>query len=423
MQIETLRFLTPELTAKIAKEFGTPTFVYSQKEIEKRCDMALSFPNAYGLTVRYAMKANPNGTILKILQKKGIHIDASSIFEVERAILAGFSPDKILLTSQEFPEVSALQNAIHKGVNYNACSLHQLEMFGKLFSGREISVRINPGLGSGSTKKTDVGGTQSSFGIWHELIPEVERLVEKYNLKITRVHTHIGSGSDPAVWAAVSKYTLEYAERFPHCTIVNLGGGYKVGRMSDEKSTDFSLIGVPVKEEFENFYKKNGRKLHMEIEPGTHLIANCGSIISEVMDKVHTGEKGFTFLKLNTGMDTNTRPSLYGSRHPLVTVSKNQASGLTKQYVVVGHCCESGDLFTQQMGGELETRAMGEAEIGDFIVMEGTGAYCSSMSTKNYNSFPEAPEVLIDLSENLHLIRKKQNLEQIIQNEIIPQVI
>jgi diaminopimelate decarboxylase len=280
MQIETLRFLTPELTAKIAKEFGTPTFVYSQKEIEKRCDMALSFPNAYGLTVRYAMKANPNSTILKILNKKGIHIDASSIFEVERAILAGFSPDKILLTSQEFPDVTSLQNAIQKGVNYNACSLHQLEMFGKLFSGREISVRINPGLGSGSTKKTDVGGTQSSFGIWHELIPEVERLVEKYNLKVTRVHTHIGSGSDPAVWAAVSKYTLEYAERFPNCTIVNLGGGYKVARMSDEKSTDFALIGVPVKEEFENFFKKNGRKLHMEIEPGTHLIANCGSIIS-----------------------------------------------------------------------------------------------------------------------------------------------
>lgn len=83
MELEQLKFLTPEAVRHIANEFGSPVFVYSQAEIEKRCDIALAFPNEYGLTARYAMKANPNATILKIMRRKGIHIDASSIYEVE----------------------------------------------------------------------------------------------------------------------------------------------------------------------------------------------------------------------------------------------------------------------------------------------------------------------------------------------------
>ncbi|MDX1960097.1 MAG: diaminopimelate decarboxylase [Leptospiraceae bacterium] len=419
MSIEKLNFLTEENAREIAKEFGTPVFVYSQKMIEEKCDIALNFPNEFGLTVRYAMKANPNSTILKIMKKKGIKIDASSEHEVDRAIQAGFSPNEILLTSQEPPSQERLKQIVERGTEFNACSLFQLHLFGSLFPGKEISLRINPGLGSGHTKKTDVGGTGSSFGIWHESMNEVVNLVKKYNLKVKRVHTHIGSGSDPEVWKAVSHYTLEYAEIFTDSTIVNLGGGYKVGRMQDEKTTDFQKIGEPVKEEFIQFATKHNRKLHLEIEPGTHLIALCGSLISNIIDIVNTGKNGFEFIKLNSGMDVNTRPSLYGSRHPLIVVpdSKDKTRS-EKEYVVVGHCCESGDLFTQEFGGGLEKRNMLEAKIGDYVVMEGVGAYCAGMSTKNYNSFPEVPEVLLDKSNKPILIRKKQELSQIWQNEL-----
>ena len=180
MEIEELQFLTPDLTRNIANKFGTPVFVYSQSEIENRCDIALGFPNAFGLTVRYAMKANPNASILKIMHKKGIHIDASSIHEVYRAIAAGFEADRILLTSQQSPTEDELKDIISKGVSFNACSLYQLELYGKIFSGNEVSVRINPGLGSGHTAKTDVGGVTSGFGIWHESIDEVKEIVKKY---------------------------------------------------------------------------------------------------------------------------------------------------------------------------------------------------------------------------------------------------
>jgi diaminopimelate decarboxylase len=416
--IEKLKFLTPDLVRRVAREFGTPVFVYSQKELEKRCDEALAFPNAYGLTVRFAMKANPNGNFLKIMRSKGIQIDASSEHEAERAIQAGYRPDEIQLTSQEEPR--NLKSLVDRGVYYNACSLKQLENYGKLFPGTNLSIRFNPGLGSGHTKKTDVGGVTSSFGIWHEKIEEVKSILLKYNLTVERIHTHIGSGSDPEVWKAVAHYTLEYAEIFPTCKVVNLGGGYKVARMEDEVSTDLQKIGKPVKVLFEEFAAKHGRKLHLEIEPGTYYMANTGAILSTVDDRMDTGSKGFTFIKLDSGMDLNTRPSLYGSRHPLVTVPKEGSlEGKLEEVVVVGHCCESGDVFTQKEGGEPITRLMQKAEIGDYVVMEGSGAYCSSMSTKNYNSFPEAAEVLIDLNDEPKLIRKRQTIDQLWQNEIL----
>ena len=104
IMIEKLRFLTDDDVREISREFGTPVFVYSQKVLEEQAQKALTMPNAYGLTVRYAMKANPNTSILRILDRQGVHIDASSNFEVERAVRAGISPERILLTSQQLPE-------------------------------------------------------------------------------------------------------------------------------------------------------------------------------------------------------------------------------------------------------------------------------------------------------------------------------
>lgn len=170
---------------------------------------------------------------------------------------------------------------------------------------------------------------------------------------------------------------------------------------------------------FQEFAKKHGTELRLEIEPGSFLMVNNGSILTTVDDVVSTGPGGYTFVKLDAGMDVNTRPSLYAAKHPLVVVSKEGVhSGKTADYVYVGHCCESGDLFTQAEGGGPITRITGEAKLGDYVVMEGAGAYCSSMSTKNYNSFPETAEVLVDSDGSFQLIRRRQNWEQIFQNEV-----
>ena len=234
----------------------------------------------------------------------------------------------------------------------------------------------------------------------------------KYDLEPARVHTHIGSGSDPAVWQRTSGMSLDLVKQLPTVKILNLGGGYKVGRMSTETSTDLGVIGAPVRELFESFAKDDGRELKLEIEPGTFLVANSASLLTTVQDVVSTGGGGFDFLKLDSGMTELLRPSLYGSQHPAVLVPHTAGAARAadgRKYVAVGHCCESGDLVTPEPD-EAETlgpRALGgEAQDGDLLVIEGAGAYCSSMCTKNYNSFPEAPEVMLDGNGAPHIIRK-----------------
>ena len=338
MTKEGLEPLSPAVTENqardIASKFGTPVYVYSQKLLEEQADSALAFPNEYGLTVRYAMKANPNANILKIFERKGIHIDASSGYEAERAIRAGILPEKVLFTSQEIP--NNLAELVRKGIEYNACSLHQLENYGRLFSDSDVSVRINPGLGSGGTKRTNTGGPSSSFGIWHEDFEKIFEMVRKYDLNVKRIHTHIGSGSDPEVWKKVALMSLDNVERFleagHNIKILNLGGGYKVGRMGYEKSTDLQECGEPVKQAFIDFAKKTGRELKLEIEPGTFLVANAGCLVTRITDVVSTSE--YNFIKIDSGMTEITRPVLYCAQHPIAVVPRYPRQKEMKDYIV-----------------------------------------------------------------------------------------
>ena len=243
----------------------------------------------------------------------------------------------------------------------------------------------------------------------------------KHQLNITRIHSHIGSGSDPEVWKAVTEMTLAQADKFPKVHTVNLGGGFKVARTCTEVSTDLQSVGAFVKQVFINHAAKTGNEYKLEIEPGTYLSANCGSLICDVDDITDTGDSsngGYNFLKLNTGMDTITRPALYASEHPIVVLTENAK---TADYVVCGHCCESGDVFTVDENDTLITRTLPTPEIGDLVVIEGAGAYCASMSLKNYNSFPVTPQLLLD-KDQLKVIQQPQVLTAMLAPEVIPEL-
>ena len=410
-------FLNYDSARGIAEQFGTPVYVYDETALRSAAQAALQFPNAYGLTVRYAMKASPNAAILQLFNQMGLWIDASSGYEVRRALAAGFEPHKISLSSQELPQDFA--ELYQLGIAINACSLNQLERFAQAFPGREIGLRFNPGAGSGGNNRTNVGGVASSFGIWHEWIDQVKAIVESAQLKAVRVHTHIGSGSDPAVWQKVSSMSLELVRQFPEVTHLNLGGGYKVARVADEVGTDLQQCGAPVVEKFREFAQETGREIQLEIEPGTYLLANSCAVLSQVQDVVSTGPAGYEFLKLDTGMTEILRPSLYGSQHP-IAILQAEAATEAKDYMVAGHCCESGDILTPAPGDPelLSTRKLPVTQIGDLCVIDGAGAYCAAMSTKHYNSYPEAAEVLLDASGQPHLIRKRQRPDELWANEV-----
>ena len=420
--MEKPRFLTPEDLDQIRIDYGTPTFVYDENILRANARAVKEFPNAFGLYPRYAMKSAPTGAILRIFNNEGLGIDASSEFEVERAVRAGYGTEAISMSTQEFPDNFRFWS--QDGVKVNLCSLNQIHKFGAWGKGGSVGLRFNPGMGSGGTNRTNVGGPASSFGIWKDDLQEAKSLCKEYNLKVERIHTHIGSGSDPEVWQKVAGMSLDLVRSFESVTTLNLGGGYKVARMEDEKATDLQEIGTPVKKLFEEFAKETGRELKLEIEPGTFLLAHACSLVTTVQDVTSTGVDGYRFLKLNAGMTEILRPSLYGAQHPILIIPEPGQEKFREpvEQVIVGHCCESGDLLTPAPNEpeSLAPRLLTRGEIGDFCVIESVGAYCSSMSAKNYNSFPEAAEVIKKSDGSLAEIRKRQTFEQIVENEVNP---
>jgi diaminopimelate decarboxylase len=150
-------------------------------------------------------------------------------------------------------------------------------------------------------------------------------------------------------------------------------------------------------------------------------VANAGTLVCNAIDVVDTGADGYRFIKVDAGMTEVLRPSLYGAQHPIASIPAEGPARDPLDYLVVGHCCESGDVLTPEPDNPegLGPRSLPETKIGDTIVVGGAGAYCAAMSAKNYNSFPEAAEVLLAKDGSLHLIRRRQTLDQVVANEIL----
>jgi len=385
-------FLSKERAVELVREHASPLFVYSRSKLVEQAKIMSGITSPFGLDVRYAMKANPHSEILEIFREAGLGIDASSGYEVEAAIASGYKPEQILLTSQQLAH--NLAELIERGVQFNATSLRQLEAYGKLFPGTSVGVRINPGIGSGHSVKVNVGGVTSSFGIWHEYIAAVHTVAAAHKLTIERMHTHIGCGTDPIVWQEAARISLELIKNFPEARIINLGGGFKVARMDEEQAVDTVRIGELLMQELRHFSQITGRQLRLELEPGTFMVANCGILVATIDDIADTGSDGYEFIKLNTGMNDILRPSMYGAQHPIMILGESIEE---KDYIVVGHNCESADLLTPAAGDPevLMPRTLTRANIGDLVLIGGVGAYCASMAAQGYNGFPKTKEIVI----------------------------
>ncbi len=422
------RFLTQEIIDTITENYQTPVYVYSEKDLRDRAREFLAFPSAFGHTVRYAMKANPQRNILKIFDQEGLYIDASSDYEALRALNTGITPSKIQVSSQELGK--HMYELIEKWVFFVATSLHQLEYFGKHFPGKSCGIRVNPWVSSWAFAKISTGGRTSSFGIWHEKISEVQEIAQKYDITITKLHFHIWSENTPESWVDSAKHGFSILEKIPTIDIFDMGGWHKMWIMPEEKTADLQAIWEALSQIFQDFYTLTGRKIHLEMEPGKYLTINACSMITQVQDIVNTWEEGYSFLKINSGMNDMPRVAMYGVQEPLFIIpssshraSSTQGQNSTsefKKYAVVGHCCESSDLLTCKLYEPevIEPRTLREAQIWDYLIVDGVGAYNSGMAIKNYNSFPESWELLLRESWEIVEIRKTQDIKDIWKNEI-----
>lgn len=385
--------ITDKHLTEIAKTRGTPSYVYSLQELESRANELLGLNLPFGFTPRYAAKANMNPEIIQQFNGQGLHFDCSSSYEAMELIRLGVEPRKITLSSQQ--PAHNLDELLEKGVQYTATSLHQLKLFvSSRKRGNQIGLRINPGTGAGGNNRTTTGGVNSSFGLWHEYLDDAHQIANKNNVRISRLHIHYGSGADPSIWGGVMDVALEAAGQLPDVTNLNVGGGFKVKRFEGEREADMAKIAAIFTEKLSEFASQTERKLTLEIEPGTWLVAHAGTLLAEVVDIVDTGRGGRSFLRLNTGMNDLIRPTMYGAQHNIKVLSGETEQ---KSYVVVGHNCETGDVLTPAPGNpeELAERKLNKAKIGDVVAIYDTGAYGNYFAVHGYNSFPSAKEVCV----------------------------
>ncbi|MDZ7369894.1 MAG: diaminopimelate decarboxylase [candidate division KSB1 bacterium] len=424
-----------QVIAEAAQRFGTPLYLYDEQTIVHKCRELLEMPNAFGLRVSYAMKANANRALLQLIASMGLHFDLSSVYEGLRAHAAGIPYDRMMLTTQDVPTGEArlhLQEMMLQGMKYNVCSRRQLELVADFAAEHrlKLALRIHPGVGAGESVTRNTGDKYSCFGIHLDDLESCLDFAARKGLVFDEVHTHIGSGGDPHLWRENIDRELGYVEKyFPDAETVNLGGGFKEARMPDEKPADIQDLGRYARDRFQAFFLRTGRKLRMAVEPGTFIMANAGFLVTSVLDKKSTGDDGFKFIIADGGMETNTRPLLYGSRHPFYVVSQDgrllsSEFDLSELYpetdyrVVVGRCCESGDSQSLDAQGHIIPRLMADPKIGDYLVIGGAGAYVSYMTLVNYNSYLQPPEVLLRRDGSLQLIRRRQTLEQMVANEL-----
>lgn len=400
----------------IARQYGTPVYVYSLRMLRE--SIAEIMP--LSPVVRFSMKSCSNARILQEMLNFGIKIDAVSVPEIKRAMRAGYAPEDVCLTSDVFFSNEDAEFCLKNHIYVSCGSLGMLEEYGetrqRLGLGSDgVSIRINPGEGSGHSKKTNTGGPYSKHGIWHENLDEAKAIAEKHKLRIVGVHTHIGSGGDMEHLSRITGKLVDYAKQFPDLRTVNFGGGLPYEYDPEKPQVDVGDYQPILEERAQELEEFFGRPITVEIEPGRRFVAGCGFLIGEVRSLNHTfDEKGkrLDYVLTNVGFCHLLRPMAYGSYHPIWFVGDDM--GPEQDLIVAGPVCESGDILTQK-NDEPVPRKLPLPKRGDLVVIGGAGAYGFSMSS-NYNSQPLLPEVMVDSEETI-LIRRRQSVEDITRGE------
>ncbi|HHA1742878.1 TPA: diaminopimelate decarboxylase [Enterobacter roggenkampii] len=398
-------------------EFGCPVWVYDAQIVREKIAALHQFD-----VVRFAQKACSNIHILRLMREQGVKVDSVSLGEIERALVAGYDPkadsDAIVFTADVIDDATLAR--VHElQIPVNAGSVDMLEQLGQVSPGHRVWLRVNPGFGHGHSQKTNTGGENSKHGIWYADMPAALEVLQRYNLKLVGIHMHIGSGVDyghlEQVCGAMVRQVVDFGQDLE---AISAGGGLSIPYREGEEAIDTDHYYGLWSAARDQIAAHLGHAVKLEIEPGRFLVAEAGVLVSQVRSVKEMGSRHFVLI--DAGFNDLMRPSMYGSYHHITALAAD-GRDLTQaprvETVVAGPLCESGDVFTQQEGGKVETRALPEVKPGDFLVLHDTGAYGASMSS-NYNSRPLLPEVLFD-NGKARLIRRRQTIQELLALELV----
>lgn len=359
------------------KDLQTPFYYYDLDILNVACRIVMKGSADYGYKVHYAVKANANPRIMKIISSYGFGADCVSWNEIECAINAGFKPSEIV-----FAGVGKTDKDIEEALKadvfcFNCESIPEIEVIDSLALKQNkaamIALRINPYIEAFTHKYITTGIEESKFGIniW-ELDEVIRRLKLLNNLNLKGIHFHIGSQITRMdvfrnLCSRVNELQEWFASRNIQLDFINVGGGLGI---------DYEDPGqIPPFEEYfslinEFISLRPGQTIH--VEPGRSLTGQCGSLISKVL-YIKNGSNT-TFAIIDAGMTDLIRPALYNARHKIENLT---SAGNPQKYDVVGPVCESSDTF----GKFIE---LPETHRGDIIAIRSAGAYGESMASR-YN--------------------------------------
>ncbi|RAZ55676.1 diaminopimelate decarboxylase [Campylobacter hyointestinalis] len=394
----------------LAKKYGTPLYAYDFDYIENQYNRLKKEFNARKSLIAYAVKANSNLSVLKHIAAQGAGFDCVSIGEIKRALIAGAQNYKIIYSG-----VGKSDEEIEQALNLDILMLNleseeemkRVELIAeKLGKIARISVRVNPNVDPKTHPYISTGLSENKFGVSIDKARKMYLYAHKSKfLDPIGIHFHIGSqltDLSPVVEAAniVSKLLRELKALEIDIKFFDVGGGVGI-RYDQENDPDLYAYAQGI------LSALKGMDVTIICEPGRFLVGNCGVFITKVLyEKTNDAkpESRKRFVIVDGAMNDLIRPSLYEAYHEIDTLKE----GKGELCDVVGPVCESGDFLGKNI-------SLPKLSSGDILVVKSAGAYGFSMSS-NYNSRPRAAEIAIKGGKD-RLIRKRENFEDLIQNE------
>jgi diaminopimelate decarboxylase len=357
----------------LAAELGTPTYVYGAARITQNVTRLQRALDTLGMPVRllYAMKANRFAPLMRHMKALGVGIDACSPNEVRHATDCGFSEAEISFTAGSLSRADFEALAGWPQMQLNLDAISALDGLALRCAGREIGLRINPGLGIGyadNPKLRYAGARPSKFGIYRDRFAEALARAERLGLRVVRLHCHAGCGFlDPQLPQLQALFAVigEFLDAAPQIRELNLGGGLGVAQREGDAALDLQAWASCVRQAFA------GRGLRLALEPGDYLVKDAGALITEVAcDEV---KGGLRFVGVNAGFNLHPEPAFY--QRPLQPVAARKAAPSTPA-CVVGNLNEALDVWAEQV-------ALPALQPGDILCFLNAGGYGASMASSH----------------------------------------
>ena len=391
----------------LAARFGTPLYVYDAAVVRRQMErVTRSFA---GLPFRpfYAMKANGNLSILRMLREGGFGCDCVSPGEIHLAMCAGFTAEQIWFTCSNVSD-DDLRAIPDPRIVVNVNSMSEIDRLLALDLPNPVALRVNPDIGAGHHADVITAGGGVKFGIDLAELDEARILVEDTGRKVVGLHHHIGSGvTSPAPLIQAARTLLALAPSFANLEWLNFGGGMGIPYKPGETEFPIEEYGAELAHVAGAMLR--ARNLTAILEPGRYLVAQAGTLLARATAKRIS--IGVEWVGVDTGFNHLVRPSKYSAYHHILNATRGD-TGVTEELVVAGNLCESGDVFTRTEGSVV-TRTLDPVRMGDLLAFCDAGAYGFSMAS-HYNARLLPPEVLVD-GDTATLIRTRQTLEDLVR--------